>query len=208
MNTRRRIAWLPLAAALLALCLLAAGAIWFVGRPATVEGNLAGADVGGPFALVDQDGRAVTDAAFAGRYRLIYFGYSWCPDVCPTDLQRMVVALKAFEARDPERAARIAPVFITVDPARDTPGVLKPYVAAFHPRLVGLTGDATAIEAAKREYRVYASRRDDPGATDATYVMDHSALTYLIGPEGAPINFWSSDQPAERIAADLARLVG
>lgn len=210
MNTRRRIAWMPLAAVLLSLCVLAAGALWFARRsaPPVEAGNLVGADVGGRFRLIDQDGRPVTDGDFAGRYRLIYFGFSWCPDVCPTDLQRMAQALKTFEARDPERAATVAPIFITVDPARDRPAVLKPYVAAFHPRLVGLTGDAAAIEAAKREFRVYAARRDEPGATEASYVIDHSALTYLMGPAGEPIAFWSSDQPAFRIAEDLARLVG
>src|SRR6185369_14158786 len=103
------------------------------------EAPLKGARIGGPFALVDQNGRTVRDSDFAGRYRLVYFGYSYCPDVCPTDLQSIGQAMRQFEKSDPGRAAEVQPIFITVDPERDTPPVLKAYVAAFHPRLIGLT---------------------------------------------------------------------
>src|SRR3954452_5260516 len=101
---------------------------------------LQGSRIGGPFALVDQDGRAATDRDFAGKYRIMYFGFTHCPDVCPTDLAAIGQALRRFEKSDPARAARVTPIFVSVDPARDTPAVLKEYVAAFHPRLVGLTG--------------------------------------------------------------------
>src|SRR3954452_21542461 len=104
------------------------------------EPPLAGAAVGGPFTLVDQNGRTVTDRDFAGRYRIVYFGFAHCPDVCPTDLQKIGEGLSRFEKKDPERGARVQPIFITVDPERDRPAELKPWVAAFHPRLVGLTG--------------------------------------------------------------------
>ena len=101
---------------------------------------LEGARIGGPFALTDQNGQAVTERSFAGKYRIMYFGYTFCPDVCPTDVQAIGAAVKKLEASDPALAAKIVPVFVTVDPARDTPAVLKQFVSAFHPRLVGLTG--------------------------------------------------------------------
>lgn len=204
MNTQRRIPFVPLLALLLAAA-LAAGTWLALRPPPPPPAPLAGSGIGGPFALVDQDGRAVTDRDFAGRWRLMYFGYSFCPDICPTDLQRMGQALRLFETMAPDRAARIAPIFITIDPERDTPAILKPYVAAFHPRLVGLTGNAAAITAATKAFRVVAEKRATPGA--ATYLMDHSALTYLMAPDGAPVAFATSDQSAEALAALLDRYV-
>ncbi|MEI6484686.1 MAG: SCO family protein [Sphingomonadales bacterium] len=155
--------------------------------PAVPQGNLVGASIGGSFALTSQDGRMVRDSDFAGRYRLLYFGYSFCPDVCPTDLALMGRGLAAFETADPARAARVAPIFITIDPQRDTPAALKPFVAAFHPRLVGLTGTPDQIAAVTKAYGVYAKRMDtsDP----ENYLMDHSAMIYLFGPDGKPIAF-------------------
>jgi len=155
--------------------------------PAVPAGNLAGASLGGPFALVDQNGQTVRDTDFAGRYRLVYFGYAFCPDVCPTDLALLGRGLKAFEASDAARAARVAPIFITIDPQRDTPAVLKPFVAAFHPRLVGLTGTPEQIAAVAKAHGVYA-RRMDTGDPE-NYLMDHSAMVYLYGPDGKPIAF-------------------
>lgn len=167
---------------------LAAALGWqrFAG-PAAPVGNLAGASLGGPFTLVDQDGRTVREADFAGRWRLIYFGYAFCPDVCPTDLALVGRGLKAFEASDAARAARVVPIFITIDPKRDTPAVLKPFVAAFHPRLVGLTGSAAQIAAVTRAYGVYARRMETGDAEN--YLMDHSAMVYLFGPDGRAIAF-------------------
>src|ERR1044072_4220330 len=101
---------------------------------------LEGARIGGDFTLTDQNGKAVRWADFAGKYRIVYFGYTYCPDVCPVDLQRIIAGLRQFEKTAPERAALVQPIFITVDPERDTPPVLKQWVAAFHPRLIGLTG--------------------------------------------------------------------
>ena len=155
--------------------------------PPAPQGNLAGASLGGPFTLTDQNGQSVREADFAGRYRLIYFGYGFCPDVCPTDLALLGRGLKAFEASDAARGARVAPIFITIDPQRDTPAALKPFVAAFHPRLVGLTGTPDQIAAVARAYGVYAKRMEtgDP----ENYLMDHSAMVYLYGPDGKPIGF-------------------
>src|SRR6476469_9886118 len=116
------------------------------------EPPLAGAAIGGPYSLVDQNGRAVSDRDFAGRYRIVYFGYTHCPDVCPTDLATISQALNLFEKKDPVRAARVQPLFITVDPARDTPATLKDYLRAFHPRLIGLTGSEAQVAAAEKAF--------------------------------------------------------
>jgi protein SCO1/2 len=155
--------------------------------PAVPPGNLAGASLGGPFTLTDQNGQTVREADFAGRYRLIYFGYGFCPDICPTDLALVGRGLQAFETADAARAAKVAPIFITIDPQRDTPAALKPFVAAFHPRLIGLTGTQAQIAAVTKAYGVYAKRMEtgDP----QNYLMDHSAMVYLFGPDGRPIAF-------------------
>jgi protein SCO1/2 len=153
---------------------------------------LEGASIGGPFVLTDQNGRTVRDSDFAGRYRLIYFGYSFCPDVCPTDLQTIGRALDRFEKEAPDRARRVQPLFITVDPARDTPAVLKTYVAAFHPRLIGLTGSQEQIAQVKDAFGIASTRREGSSAND--YLVDHSRMTFLFGPEGKPIALIPSDQ--------------
>ena len=177
----------------LAIAVAVAGALgWmrFAAPPAVppvVQGNLAGASLGGPFTLINQDGQTVRDRDFAGRWRLVYFGYAFCPDVCPTDLALIGRGLKAFEAKDAALGARVAPIFITIDPQRDTPATLKPFVAAFHPRLVGLTGTAAQIDAVTKAFGVYAKRMDtgDP----ENYLMDHSAMVYLFDPDGKPVAF-------------------
>jgi protein SCO1/2 len=157
-------------------------------------------DVGGPFQLVDQNGKHVSDADFRGRYMLIYFGYSFCPDVCPTTLAVMADALGKM-GKDGEK---IVPVFITVDPARDTPKVLKPYMAAFGQRFVGLTGDAAAIGKVEKEYRVYSKKRPlDPAKPDGNYAMDHSSVIYLVGPDGKLVNFYDEAISPADLAADL-----
>ena len=177
----------------LAIAVAVAGALgWmrFAAPPAVppvVQGNLAGASLGGPFTLINQDGQTVRDRDFAGRWRLVYFGYAFCPDVCPTDLALIGRGLSAFEAKDAALGARVAPIFITIDPQRDTPATLKPFVAAFHPRLVGLTGTAAQIDAVTKAFGVYAKRMDtgDP----ENYLMDHSAMVYLFDPDGKPVAF-------------------
>jgi cytochrome oxidase Cu insertion factor (SCO1/SenC/PrrC family) len=135
--------------------------------------------VGGPFSLTDQTGRPVTDADYRGRYLLIYFGFTFCPDVCPTELQVMSTALDQLG----QQADQVQPLFITVDPERDTPPQLAEYVAPFHPRMAGLTGTPEQIAAAARAYRVYYSKV--PGkADDGYYTMDHSSFVYLMGRDG------------------------
>ncbi len=146
---------------------------------------LEGVAIGGPFSLIDDHGRRFTDRDLRGHYVLIYFGYSYCPDACPTDLLVMAQGLKLFAAQDPARAAKILPVFVTVDPARDTPEVLRHYVAAFHPHMIGLTGPAPAIEAVKKSYGIYAEA--EPKTATGGYLVGHSRTDYLFGPDGKPI---------------------
>lgn len=185
-----------LAGLLIASILIGAGAfIWLTG------GGTA-ALVGGPFTLVDGNGRQVTDRTFRGKFVLVYFGYTFCPDVCPTTLNEVADALDQLGPK----ADRLQPLFITVDPKRDTPSVIKQYTAAFTSRLLGLTGTPEQIATVAREYRVYyAEHRTGPGPND--YTMDHSSLLYLMGPDGkflAPIR---ADEGGPEMAKDLEKLM-
>lgn len=156
--------------------------------------------VGGPFSLVDQDGRPVTDADFRGRFMLIYFGFTFCPDVCPAALQLMAAAVDKLGAKGDQ----ITPIFITVDPERDTPDALKPYVASFHARFVGLTGTSADIQDVARAYRVYARKVKDETAP-GSYTMDHTSIIYLMGPDGRFVTHFTSGTPLETMAAQLAK---
>ena len=169
------------------------------------EPPLKGATIGGPFTLTDQDGRRVSNKDFAGDYRLVYFGFSYCPDVCPVDLQLIGQGLRQFEESDPAKAARVQPIFITTDPERDTPAVLKEYVAAFHPRLIGLTGSPEEIAEVAKRHGVYFAKRGEEGASD--YLVDHSRVALLFGPQGEPIAIIPHDQGADAVAAELERWV-
>ncbi len=168
-------------------------------------GNLAGSSLGGAFSLIDQDGKPVTDADFRGKYRLMYFGYTFCPDICPTDLAIIGKALAGYEAAQPGRAARVAPIFITVDPERDTPAAIKPFVAAFHPRLTGLTGSLAQVTAAAKAYGIYF--RKVPTSDPENYLVDHFAVYYLFGPDGAPIAFVPHGAEAPEVQAMLETYV-
>lgn len=166
---------------------------------------LQGAAIGGPFTLTDQDGKTVTDKDYAGQYRIVYFGYSYCPDVCPVDLQHIAQGYAAFEKADPEKAAKVRPIFVSVDPERDTPAVMKQYVAAFHPRMIGLTGTPEQLAAAAKAYGVYYQKREVEGASE--YLMDHSRSAILFGPDGDPIALLPQDQGAAAVTAELQRWV-
>lgn len=167
------------------------------------EAPLEGARIGGAFTLTDQDGKTVTDTDFAGKHRIIYFGYSFCPDVCPVDLQKIAAGFALFEKQQPERAAKIQPIFITIDPERDTPAVLKQYVGAFHPRLIGLTGTAAQIKAVADAYLVMYKAQKPVGADAKGYLVDHSRQAYLMGPRGEPIALLPYDGTPETIAAEI-----
>jgi protein SCO1/2 len=166
---------------------------------------LKGASIGGPFTLTDQNGRQVSNSDFNGKYRLVYFGFSYCPDVCPVDLQSIGQGLSRLEKSDPVLAAKVQPIFITVDPERDTPAVLKEYVAAFHPRLIGLTGTPAQIAPVAKAYGVYYARRDEGNSKD--YLVDHLRVALLFGPKGEPIAIVPHDKGADGVASELERWV-
>ena len=160
--------------------------------------------VGGPFQLVDQSGKPLSDRDFRGRYLLIYFGYTFCPDVCPTTMGVMAEALTKMGGD----AARVTPLFITIDPARDTPKVLKDYVAAFGPRFVGLTGNAAQIAAVEKAYKVYAKKTPlDPNKPNGNYAMDHSSVIYLVGPDGRLVTYYDEVISPADLAADLKKRI-
>ncbi len=183
------------------LALLLAGSLTGCAKEPAGKPPLEGARIGGHFSLTNQDGRRVTDRDFAGRYRIVYFGYTFCPDVCPTDVQNIAAALKLLERDHSGLAERIVPIFITVDPARDTPGVLKRFVSAFHPRLVGLTGTPDEIARVSKEYGIYAAR--GAGTADG-YLMDHSRQIYLFDPDGKPLALLPEGPPAA-IAQEISK---
>jgi cytochrome oxidase Cu insertion factor (SCO1/SenC/PrrC family) len=153
--------------------------------------------IGGSFALTDQNGGRRTDADFRGKLMLVYFGFTYCPDICPTDLQQMGLAVDRLGPA----GEMVQPIFITVDPERDTAEHLKDYMPLFHPRFVGLTGDAAAIEAAARAYRVYYKKVEREDKSD--YTVDHSAFVYLMGRDGEYLGFFPPGTSAERLAAAL-----
>ena len=169
------------------------------------EPPLKDARIGGAFTLTDQDGRRVSDTDFAGRYRILYFGFSHCPDVCPTDLASIGQALDRLEKRRPAAAARVQPIFITVDPERDTPAALKPYVAAFHPRLIGLTGTPAQIADVTKKFGIYHAK--EPAGAGGGYNVQHSRIVLLLGPRGEPIALLPHEQGPDAMAAELERWV-
>lgn len=167
--------------------------------------DLRGAALGGEFALTDKTGRTVRWSDFAGKYRIIYFGYTFCPDVCPTDVQRMTQGLKLFAKEHPAQAKTIQPIFVTVDPERDTPDKVGEFAAAFSPALIGLTGTLERIEAAKKAFKVYSTKGDvQPGGG---YLVDHSNITYLFDPAGKPLGTLPTDKGPQAVAHEIARWV-
>ncbi len=164
---------------------------------------LAGAKIGGPFTLVDQDGKTVSDRDFAGKYRIMYFGYTYCPDVCPIDAAAIGKGVAILDKSDPALARRIVPIFVSVDPERDTPPVLKAFVGAFHPRMVGLTGTPAQIAAVTKAYAVFAGKGDaQPGGG---YLVNHSRTTYLMDPDGKPLALLPSDKGPQAVADEIKR---
>jgi cytochrome oxidase Cu insertion factor (SCO1/SenC/PrrC family) len=158
--------------------------------------------IGGPFALTDQNGTRRTDADFRGKLMLVYFGFTYCPDVCPTDLLQMALAVDQLG----EAGELVQPVFITVDPERDTPEHLKQYMALFHPRFVGLSGEAPAIAAAARAYRVFYKKVE--WSDRSGYTVDHSAFIYLMGRDGEYLGFFPPGASAERLVETIRPLLG
>lgn len=172
---------------------------------AAEEPPLKGAAIGGPFTLTDQNGRVVTERDFAGKYRIMYFGFTHCPDVCPTDLAVIGQALRRLEKSEPAKAARVVPIFVSVDPERDTPAVVREFVSAFHPRLVGLTGTPRQVAETVKRYGAYGAK--EPPAAGGGYNVNHSRVAELIGPEGEPIALLPYEKGAEAVEAELDRWV-
>lgn len=167
-----------------------------------VPAVIPGVTVGGPFALVDHTGAPVTSDTYAGKYRLMFFGFTYCPDICPTELQ---VVATAMDRLDPATVARVQPLFVSIDPGRDTPAALAEYVAQFHPAIVGLTGTAEQVDAAAKTFRVYYAKA--PGGDADSYLMDHSTYTYLMGPTGDFLTIFPRGTGPEEMAATIAKFV-
>ncbi|MDB9809537.1 SCO family protein [Planktomarina temperata] len=165
---------------------------------ACIEGSVAGGSIGGPFELMDDRGQMVTDAQVLDQPALVYFGYTFCPDVCPMDVARNVVAVEILA----DAGLTVKPVFITIDPARDTVEYLADFVANNHPEMVGLTGTAEQIAKAARAYKVY--YRKQPSQDEEYYLMDHSSFSYLMVPGFGFVDFLRSDLPPEVVADRVA----
>jgi protein SCO1 len=180
-----------------------AGLLWHLDAR-QIQGSTGEALVGGPFALTDQHGQPVTEQDFAGRYMLIYFGYTYCPDVCPMSLTNMVAAIDQLP---PEQAEKVVPILITIDPERDTVEQLASYAPLFDPRLVALTGSEDEVRAAAKAYRVYFHKAGE-GADSKDYLVDHSTFVYLMGPDGKYRTHFglnaSPEEMAEAIRSEIA----
>lgn len=158
--------------------------------------------VGGPFTLTDHTGKRVSDRDFRGKTMLVFFGFTFCPDVCPTALQVIAGALDKLGPK----ADRIVPLFITIDPERDTPQQMAQYVQSFSPRLIGLTGSQAEIDTVLKEYRVYARKVPDPKSS-AGYTMDHSAIIYVMGADGAYRTHFTHTTNVEAMAERLGKML-
>ena len=163
-----------------------------------IEGSVAGGNIGGPFELMDHRGQMVTDAQVLDQPALVYFGYTFCPDVCPMDVARNVVVVEILA----DAGLTVKPVFITIDPARDTVDYLADFVANNHLEMVGLTGTAEQIAKAARAYKVY--YRKQPSEDEDYYLMDHSSFSYFMVPDVGFVDFLRSDLPPEVVADRLA----
>lgn len=155
------------------------------------------AAVGGPFTLTDQDGKPFTNENLLGKFSVLYFGFTHCPDICPDELEKLAEALDTIEA---EAKYQVRPVFISVDPQRDTPKAVKAYVKEFHPRLIGLTGSEEAVKACSKAYRVYFHKTGD---SETDYLVDHSIIMYLIDPAGEFVTFYGKNFTARQLADSI-----
>ena len=188
--------------------LILAGAIFLALQPSKPDApvspaavNIAGAEIGGPFALTDHTGAPVTSAGLIDGPVLIYFGYTFCPDICPVDVAVMASAVDLLA----EQGFDLTPVFVTIDPARDTPEALTYYAEAMHPRMIALTGSDAEIKAAADAYKVYYQRVDLEDSA-AGYLMSHSTFTYFVMPDGLRALF-RNGFPPEEMAGEVARIL-
>lgn len=191
----------------LSLCVLVLGVAFTAlldhrTKPAGIGGSFAGVPIGGTFELINQEGEIVTNQSYAGQYKLIYFGFTFCPAICPTELQKMSAALAGLPSN---QAEKIQPIFITIDPERDTVDVMKDYVRLFDENLVGLTGSLDQIQDAADAFRVYFAKVEDPQY--AEYTMDHSSYIYLMSPEDELLNIYKISDDVQSIRGDLEEKV-
>lgn len=156
------------------------------------------ASIGGPFQLVDGVGKTVSDTDFRGKFMIIYFGYTFCPDVCPTSLGEIAAALDMLS---PEQLEKVVPIFISIDPERDTPEVVGAYVKHFHSRLLGLTGSLDAVKSVAKSYKAYFSKGESDA--DGDYPVDHTSYTYVVGPDGQFVTAYRHATPAQDMAKSL-----
>jgi protein SCO1/2 len=197
----RNTTFLILMIVMIAVVAVAGVAIWRATQSGPAASAGSGVNIGGPFTLTDQTGAAVTEKTYDGSYRLIYFGYTFCPDACPTELGVMA---QAIEEMGPA-GQKVQPIFITIDPDRDTVQQLKTYVPLFDKRLVGLTGTPQQIAAVAKEYKVYYAKADQPGVDAKSYGMNHSSFVYLMDPNGKFLTVFSSDTDSDKMAAEIRR---
>ncbi|HTZ79964.1 MAG TPA: SCO family protein [Stellaceae bacterium] len=203
MRSFRRLYALPIVAALCLLGVAFAAMWWREGREMLDSASkVTMPAIGGPFTLTATDGSKVTDQTYRGKIELIYFGYTYCPDACPTALNEIAGALAALGPS----AERVQPLFITIDPARDTPKVLADYVRAFDPRIVGLTGTPDEIAAAANAYRVYYAPYKSADAPDG-YLMDHTSIVYVMNEQGRFVASFTHETTADQMAERLRKLI-
>jgi protein SCO1/2 len=191
------------AVAAVLFALIVGGVVLFAARDQdgarSATGATGAALIGGPFSLTDQNGKTRTDAEFRGKLMLVYFGYTYCPDFCPTELNTISEAMGLLGAD----AARVQPIFITIDPERDTVQQMKLYAESFDPRLIALTGTAEQIAVVAKGYRVYYAKA--PGAKGDDYLMDHSTFIYLMGPDGAYLTHFRYGMTAKDMADGIRK---
>ncbi|NIA68101.1 SCO family protein [Pelagibius litoralis] len=161
--------------------------------------------IGGPFSLTDHTGARRSEADLQGRYSLIFFGYTYCPDICPTSLSTITQGLDILAESSEAKAAAVTPIFVSVDPARDTIEALADYVSHFHPSMLGMTGSEAEVAQTAKAYRVFYKKVEQADASD--YLMDHSSIIYLMAPDGSYLSHFTHATTAEEIAEGLAQQV-
>ncbi len=199
-----RINRITLYSAIAVFALIGGLSAWqIVSQPSPAVRSSGQALIGGPFELTRHDGKRITDRDLKGSHSLVFFGYTFCPDVCPAGLQVMSAALDKLGTK----ADGIQPVFVTIDPERDTAKVLGEYIEHFHPRMIGLTGSAEDIAKAAKAYRVYYKKAAGE-AGDEDYLMDHSSIFYLMGPDGEFVKHFGYTTDVDSLANGIAEALG
>ena len=160
--------------------------------------------IGGSFQLINHNGDVVSDKSYTGQYLIVFFGYTFCPDVCPNTLAKFSTVMDQLG----EYSSRVTPLFITVDPVRDTFQVMNDYISNFHPRIEGLTGNEKQIEYIKKIYRVYGAKSKDNNGNLDDYIVDHSSLSYFMGTGGEYIDFFNYNMKPSRIVSKIKKIIG